>query len=115
EWESSATAADGETHVNHQRARAARDQDGRARVAGRLQLPVESIAAAVSERARARSRTARDSHPQRAANRRELQAASWRVHEAHPDALDSQGPAAGRGARRAARHAIERAADELCD
>src|ERR1700730_14321347 len=113
--ESSATDADAETYVNHQRTRAPRDQDGRARVASRLQLPVESIAAAVSECARARARPARDSYPQRAANRRELHAASRRVHEADPNALDSQGPAAGRGARRAARDAIERAADELRD
>src|ERR1039458_7989190 len=114
-WESSATAADGKTHVNHQRARAPRDQDGRARVASRLQLLVKSTAAPVSERARARSRAAGNSHPQRAANCRKLPAASRRVHEADPDAFDSQGPAAGRGARRAADDAIERAADELRD
>src|SRR6266852_4424934 len=113
--ESSATVADGETHFNYQRTCAARDQDGRARVAGRLQLPMESAAPALPERARSRARTARDSHPQRAANRRELDAAPWRVHEAHPDALDSQRPAPGRGARRAPRDPVERSTDELRD
>src|SRR5260370_36277139 len=113
--ESSATGADGETNFNYQRARAARDQDGRTRVAGRLKLSVEPVAPAVSERTRARARAARNSYPQRAANRRELDAAPRRVHEAHPDALDSQGPAPWRSARRVARDSVECSADELRD
>ena len=45
-------SADGETHFNHQRPRAPRDHDGRARLKGRHELPVESVAPPVPYRAR---------------------------------------------------------------
>ena len=75
--------------LNYHRPRAARDEDGRARVAGRLQLSVDLAAAPVPQRARARTRAARNAHQERATDRRRIGATSRRVPETDPDALDA--------------------------
>ena len=90
-------------------------EDGRPRLAGRLQLPVDFDPQALPRRREPRARIARHPHPQRPAHRREFDPVARRVHEAGADAFDARGPDAGRSDRSAQDHARRRAADGLCD
>ena len=106
---------DGEAKLNHQRPRAARDQDGRTRLAGWVELPVELDPAAVSHRA-GQDRELLETHIR---NAQRIVESSTHLRGAFMKLIQMLSMRAGsparRGARRAQGDAIERAADELFD